>query len=128
VYTNDILTAQREIIIVSPFITRRCVVQMIQHLDVALRNGVRIVVVTRGVKEYRENDQAVLQVTIDLLRNTGVKIIFRTNIHQKFAVMDQKIVWYGSINLLSFGSAEESVMRLGSSVIANELVKSVNTI
>lgn len=123
---NDILTAQSEILIVSPFVTRRRTVQMMQHLEVALRNGMRIVVVTRGVKEYGEKDQTVLQGTIDILQDAGVKIIFRPNIHQKFAVMDQKTVWYGSINLLSFGSAEESVMRLESPVIANELIKTVH--
>jgi len=48
------------------------------------------------------------------------------NIHQKFAVLDQKIVWYGSINLLSYGSAEESMMRLENPNIAFELLKSIN--
>ncbi|MGV8137103.1 MAG: hypothetical protein AB2L20_17965 [Mangrovibacterium sp.] len=35
------------------------------------------------------------------------------------------LVWYGSVNLLSFGSAEESIMRLESSNIANELIRSM---
>jgi hypothetical protein len=39
--------------------------------------------------------------------------------------MDQKIVWYGNINLLSYGNAQESIMRIESSNIANELVKSI---
>jgi superfamily II DNA or RNA helicase len=46
--------------------------------------------------------------------------------HQKFSVIDQKIIWYGSINLLSFGRAEESIMRLNSSNIASELIKNIN--
>ena len=33
---------------------------------------------------------------------------------------------YGSINLLSFGSAEESIMRLESPSIANEPIKTVH--
>lgn len=128
VYINDILTAQREILIVSPFVTRKRAMQMIQHLEIALRNGTRVVVVTRDVMEYGGKDQAALQGIIARLQDAGVKIIFRPNIHQKFAVMDQKIVWYGSINLLSFGSAEESIMRLESPVIANELIKIVHQI
>lgn len=63
--------------------------------------------------------------TLDFLRSSGVAVVFKSNIHQKFAVMDEKIVWYGSINLLSFGSAEESIMRLESSNIANELIRSI---
>ena len=33
-------------------------------------------------------------------------------IHQKYAVLDGKTVWYGSINLLSFGTSQETMMRL----------------
>ena len=39
--------------------------------------------------------------------------------------MDERIVWYGSISLLSFGSAEETIMRPESSNIANELIQSI---
>jgi regulator of replication initiation timing len=44
-----------------------------------------------------------------------------------FAIIDQKIVWYGSINLLSFGTAEESMMRLVSTNVAYELMKSIES-
>jgi len=60
------------------------------------------------------------------LKVAGVSLVFKSNIHQKYAVIDQRIVWYGSINLLSFGSAEESIMRLDSPNIANELVMSMD--
>lgn len=126
VFNNDTLTAQREMLIVSPFVTRRRTLQMMQHLEIALRNGIRIIVVTRPVEECRELDQSALVGTFAILQDAGVDMIFRSNIHQKFAVLDQKIVWYGSINLLSFGSAEESIMRLESPNIANELMKTVH--
>ena len=61
----------------------------------------------------------------DLLSECGINIIFKANIYQKFAIMDQKIVWYGSINLLSYGSAQESIMCIESSNIANELMKNM---
>ena len=61
----------------------------------------------------------------NLIQTTGANIIFKSNIHQKFAVIDQRIIWYGSINLLSFGSSEESIMRLDSVNIANELIGTV---
>lgn len=49
----------------------------------------------------------------------------KSNIHQKFAIIDQRIVWYGSINFMSFGSSEESIMRLDSINIANELTGTI---
>jgi len=127
VFINDILTAQREILIVSPFVTRRRTIQMMQDLEIALRNGTRVIVVTRPAMEYREADQTALLGTFDIMQDAGVKMIFRSNIHQKFALLDKKTVWYGSINLLSFGSSEESIMRLESPNIANELMKTVHT-
>ena len=50
-------------------------------------------------------------------------LIFQSDIHQKYAIIDDRIVWYGSINLLSFGSSQESMMRLVSGSIAHELMK-----
>jgi len=125
VFNNDILAATREILIVSPFVTRRRTVQMLQHLEIAVQNGIRVVVITRPPEDYRETDQVTLLGTLAILHDAGIQMIFRPNIHQKFAVADQRIVWYGSINLLSFGSAEESIMRLESPAIASELVKTV---
>lgn len=80
---------------------------------------------TRLRKDFKPKDHATIQRTLDLLTNCGASVVFKSNIHQKFAVMDQKVVWYGSINLLSYGSAQESIMRIESANIANELVKSI---
>lgn len=125
VYFNDIINASREILIVSPFVTRRRTLQMIQNLRIALENGVKVVVVTRPSEDFKDKDLVFWQTTIELLKSYGIVVVFKSNIHQKFAVVDQKISWYGSINLLSFGSAEESIMRLESSNIANELIRSI---
>lgn len=84
----------------------------------------KIIVTTRPVEEYKEKDKFVLKRLLETLEGLGVRLLFKSNIHQKFAVIDQRIVWYGSVNLLSFGSAEESMMRLESSNIANELLQS----
>ena len=125
VYSNDIISASREILIVSPFVTKRRASQMMQNLRTALLKGVKVVVVTRTAEDFKDKDLTARQTALDFLRNSGVVVFFKSNIHQKFAVMDEKIVWYGSINLLSFGSAEESVMRLESSNIAGELIRSI---
>jgi len=123
VFINDIAAAKKEILIVSPFVTRRRASWMMQHLEVALRNKVKVIVVTKRVDDFKEKDTTALKGALDFLQGSGVSMVFRSNIHQKFAVIDHKIVWYGSINLLSFGSAEESIMRLESPTIANELIK-----
>jgi phosphatidylserine/phosphatidylglycerophosphate/cardiolipin synthase-like enzyme len=98
---------------------------MMQIIEAALRKGVSVTVVTRPSQDYGTKDTAMLQETLDLLQGAGVLMVYRSNFHQKFAIIDQRIVWYGSINLLSFGNAEESIMRLESPNIAYELIKSL---
>jgi superfamily II DNA or RNA helicase len=122
VYRNDLMNCAREAVIVSPFITGRRASQMLPDM-VALARRASVVVVTRPTSIYRDKDRGVVEETCQSLQDAGVRLLFRANIHQKFAVVDQKIVWYGSINLLSYGSAQESIMRLQSPNIAHELIK-----
>jgi superfamily II DNA or RNA helicase len=125
VYKNDLLNAVREILIVSPFVTKRRVSQMLPFLGAALDRKVRMIVVTRPAADFKEMARPALEETLALLHAAGVQVVFKSNIHQKFAVFDQKILWYGSINLLSFGRAEESIMRLENPGIADELLVSI---
>jgi len=125
VFNQDIVATKKEILIVSPFVRKRRTQQMIQHLKISIGKNIRVIVVTRPKEDFPPKDHAAMQRTLDLLTDSGVSVVFKSNIHQKFAVMDQKVVWYGSINLLSYGSAQESIMRIDSANIANELMKSI---
>jgi superfamily II DNA or RNA helicase len=125
VYKNDLLNAARGILIVSPFVTKRRVSQMLPFLAAALDRKIKVVVFTRPAADFKEKDRPALEEILALLHAAGVHMAFRSNIHQKFAVFDQKIVWYGSINLLSFGRAEESILRLENPGIADELLGSI---
>ena len=75
--------------------------------------------------DFKEKDQTALDNALELLQQNDIRIVFKSNIHQKFAIMDQNIIWYGSINLLSYGNAKESMMRIESPNIANELIKRI---
>jgi phosphatidylserine/phosphatidylglycerophosphate/cardiolipin synthase-like enzyme len=128
VFNQDVVVAKKEIVVVSPFVRKRRTQQMMQHLNVAIGGHVHVTVVTRPKKDFPEKDHIAMQRILDLLTDNGVSVVFKTNIHQKFAVMDQKVVCYGSINLLSYGSAQESIMRIESPNIANELIKSIESL
>ena len=125
VFNQDIIAAKKDILIVSPFVRKMRTLQMTKHLKMALEKKVRVIIVTRPKEDFNPSDHATIQRTLDMLTDCGASIVFKSNIHQKFAIMDQMIVWYGSINFLSYGSAQESIMRIESANIANELVKSI---
>lgn len=127
VFCHDIACTKKEILIVSPFVRKRRTMQMMQHLKIAFAKSIRAIAVTRPIEAFKADDQPALRRVIELLEKNGISVVQRPNIHQKFAIMDQKTVWYGSINLLSYGSAQESIMRIESSNIANELIRSIET-
>ncbi|MFC1494568.1 DEAD/DEAH box helicase family protein [Thermodesulfobacteriota bacterium] len=128
VFNHDISSAKKEILIVSPFIRKRRTSQMINYLKIALSKNIRVIVMTRPPEDFKSEDRPALLRSLDLLKNNGLRVAFKSNIHQKFAVIDQKILWYGSINLLSYGNAQESIMRIESPNIAIELIKSIESI
>lgn len=128
VFSNDISSAKSDIVIVSPYVTKKRLSQMLSILMTGINNGAKLTVITRPETDYKERDRLTFEEMISSIKNTGASIIFKSNIHQKFAVIDQRIVWYGSINLLSFGNSEESIMRLDSLNIANELIGTLDEI
>jgi len=74
----------------------------------------RITVVTKPPDNYAGKDSGKIAECIELLGQRGIEVKTKDRMHQKFAIIDQRIVWYGSINLLSYGASEESVMRIES--------------
>lgn len=126
VYINDIKTASNQVIIVSPFLTQRRINQIMPDFQSIMKKQVKLFIVTRPVEDFEPRKQAALERIHCTLSDAGIKVLFKSKIHQKYAVIDHKLVWYGSINLLSFGYSEESIMRLASSNIAYELLKNIN--
>jgi superfamily II DNA or RNA helicase len=122
VYSADVLAARNEVLIVSPFLSKRRILSAISYLTAA---NVVATVLTKPPDNYPEKDKAKVTDCIELLLKQGITVKTKDNIHQKFAVIDQRTIWYGSINLLSYGKSEESVMRLDNVNIAAELLGSV---
>ena len=111
--------------IVSPYLTKARLIKMMETLERVISSGVKLAVATRPADDYADKDRLRIASLIDLLRKRGANVIERSKIHQKFAVIDSRMSWYGSINLLSFGSSEESIMRLESKGISEELLRTI---
>lgn len=98
---------------------------MLRDLSAAALRGVKVTIVARPETDFTGRNAISVQKANDILRSKEITLIAQSGIHQKFAVIDQMTVWYGSINLLSFGDSEESIMRLESPGIGGELLKTI---
>ena len=108
--------------IVSPYVTSKRVRWIEAALQPCTQKQVNVSIITRTPASLPVSSRKAGEIAIGLLRAYPIHIIFREGIHQKFAIIDGSIVWYGSINLLSFSTSQENIMRLHSSSIARALI------
>lgn len=121
-FLQDVTQAGQSVVIVSPYVTVKRVKWIEATLAQCIQRRVKVNVVTRDPETLPEHSRRLAQQAIEMLQSQRVEVTCREGIHQKFAVVDGSIVWYGSVNLLSFGASQESIMRLLSGSIARALL------
>ena len=128
VFSQDLQSVRHEAVIVSPFLKKSRIMQITTMLAQARADGVKITVVTRCPEDYNDDESQRIKENINLLHKCGINVVTQSMIHQKYAILDGKTVWYGSINLLSFGTSQETMMRLQNREIAETLLAEVDNI
>ena len=65
--------------------------------------------------------------TIRKLESMGIQVIISTdNSHRKLAILDQNILWEGSLNILSQTNSREYMRRIQSKIHTQECFKFIN--
>ena len=125
VFADDVMHATKEVLIVSPFMRKNRLTQTIKLLSQVILNGVSVTVVTRPPEDFKEKERDIVIQNTELLLDHGIQVKYKSEFHQKFTVIDQKVAWYGSVNFLSYGTHEESIMRFESYDLARQLIDTV---
>ena len=60
--------------------------------------------------------------SVALLQKYGVTVKIQNTLEQRFAVIDQRIVWYGTIDYLSSARKEKNTLRFEGAEVAGELL------
>ena len=124
-YRQDLITAAHSIIISSPVISGAKIHELCAILQKRQNQGVTVTVVTWAPDFYGFGDAGYWMQLHEEMRQAGVYIKAAEDTCEHFAVMDQEIVWYGSISLLGKAKVEDSLMRVPSRKIAAELMELV---
>lgn len=111
-FAEDISGASGNILIVNPFLKRSRLRMLLSAFDRAVQSGVRITVRTRPGED-----------TIALLEQWGITVETQEELWQRYAVIDETIVWYGDIDYLSYSSKEANALRFESADVAYELLE-----
>lgn len=114
-FERDLRRARQSVIIESPFITSRRMEHLLPILTKLRRKGVRVVVNTRNPEEHNEEYMIQAENAVAAMQNMGVKVLYTVKHHRKLAIIDDEILWEGSLNILSQGDSCEVMRRTVSS-------------
>ena len=122
VYRNDLLTAEKEILISSPAISGKKVYEIIHLLREKQEAGIKIVIVTWKPDCYGYGDSVYWQELQEQMRKAGFDMNLVEDYCEHYCIIDRQVVWYGSINFLGKEDAEDNLMRIADGKIAHELL------
>lgn len=101
-FANDVRKARRHVIIESPFLTERRALQFCQQFKRISKRNVKITVNTRNPRHHDKSLEIQAWKAMRRLRDSGVKVHTYDDLrHRKLAVIDERILWEGSLNILS---------------------------
>ena len=121
VFCKDIMSANDEIMIVSSILRKTAVRRIIKYLSKVISFGTSVKIITGLPTELKDPARKSMEDSVALLRSCGVNIIYKPNSYQNFAIIDNRIVWYGNVSFLGYDSVNSNVLRLVGSDIAMQL-------
>ena len=118
-FEKDIASATSKIIISVPYLSRLEVQNFILKISSLIAKGVIIQIFINKPKDDAKLKK--FELCVKLLEEAGIKVALKESFSQKIAVIDEKILWYGSVNFLGYTEAEECCMRIVDARIASEV-------
>lgn len=123
-FKYDVKQAQQEVIIESPFLTVNRVEQLLPTLKRLRKRGVRVRIYTRHPKHHTPRLRRQANGAIDLLESSKIKVVCCHDLrHRKTAIIDEDVLWEGSLNILSQSRSREVMRRSVSSDMCRQMIK-----
>jgi phosphatidylserine/phosphatidylglycerophosphate/cardiolipin synthase-like enzyme len=121
-FLSDLENSKDEVIIESPFISKNRMKKLMPTFKRLLNRGVTIYVTTKDPSLLDEPLASHSEAVIREFELMGVNIIVAKNHHhRKLAILDRKILWEGSLNILSQTNSREIMRRIEGKHHAQEM-------
>ncbi len=113
-FLKDLEMAQKEVVIECPYLTASRMEMFYPVFQRLLSNKIKIRIVTRDPSDH-DDEYMRHQAANEILRSKemGVNItLLKGYHHRKLAIIDKKILWEGSLNILSQNNSLEIMHRI----------------
>ncbi len=121
-FAKDLLQAKEEVIIESPYITLKRLKTFMPVFTKLMAKSVRVYVITKDPSEHNEILSMQAEAGIQYFEDLGIQVLLmKGGHHRKLALIDRKISWEGSLNILSQAQSREFMRRIECKDLTNEL-------
>ncbi len=123
-FIKDLKRCKEEVIIESPFISCQRMFSMASVFNDLVKRKIKVYIITRDPEEH---DVSMKQQAEEEIRNfemMGVQVLISQNYHhRKLAIIDRKILWEGSLNILSQSYSREIMRRITGAKPARDMFR-----
>jgi superfamily I DNA and/or RNA helicase len=91
----------------------------------AVERGVRVFVITKALGDRGKRELSNYRMLESTLEKWGVVVIHKRRMHEKLAIIDNFILWIGSLNILSFSNTQEIMERRSSKNVVEDFIKTL---
>lgn len=121
-FLTDLEGCTNEVIIESPYITTERMRTFDRLFHKLLKKGVKIYIITRDPKEHEVGMEVQSEDAITWCEEIGVQVLLCVgNHHRKVAILDRKVLWEGSLNILSQTWSREIMRRIDGQEMALQM-------
>lgn len=114
-FMKDLKASKREVIVESPFITSMRMYSLAPLFRSLVAKKVKCYVITRDPVDHDISMKQQAEKEIRKFQTIGVQVILTNEYsHRKLAIIDRKVLWEGSLNILSQTCSQEFMRRIES--------------
>ncbi len=122
-FIKDMLNAKKEVIIYCPFISKFRSEFFKPTLEKLRKRNIPVFIFTRPIEEHESFMKSEIICALKEYEEHGASITYlEGSIHQKVSIIDQKILWEGSLNILSQRSSREMMRRTSDEDMAKQII------
>lgn len=126
-FVRDLNFCTTEAVIESPFITSNRVASLLPIFEKMRSRDIKITVVTRDPCQHDAPYDEQASDSINKMLDLGIQVIYMGNHHRKLAIFDRKLLWEGSLNILSQHDSCEVMRRIDSQLLAEQMLSFAKT-
>lgn len=121
-FWRDLENCQEEVVIESPYITYQRMKTFDRIFEKLIKKGVKVFFITRDPKEHEMGMEIQSEEVISCCERIGIQVLLCLgNHHRKLAILDRKILWEGSLNILSQTYSREIMRRIQDEEVTIEM-------